>query len=57
MECILNVSVEATLRLFTKIVSTNMNVLFNYSFVFLNGNLFGNILYFNGCVFDAGFTR
>lgn len=57
MECILNVSIEATLSLFTKIVSTNMYVLFNYSFVFLKGNLFGSVKYFNGCVFNAGFTR
>lgn len=57
MECILSVSVEATLSLFTTIVSTNMYVLFNYSFVFLKGNLFGNVKYFNGCVFNAGFTR
>lgn len=57
MECILNVSVEATLSLFAKIVSTSMYVLFNYSFVFLKGNLFGNFKYFNGRVFNAGFTR
>lgn len=57
MECILNVSIEATLSLFTKIVSTSMYVLFNYSFVFLKGNLFGSVKYFNGCVFNAGFTR
>lgn len=34
-----------------------MYVLFNYSFVFLKGNIFGNVKYFNGCVFNAGFTR